>query len=45
MKVIFAVAAVLAILALGLGYVADQGATDRDVPGRTTDAGKSKLGD
>lgn len=45
MKQLIGLVAVLGILALGLAYVASQGDADRDVPGRTTNAGKNKLGD
>jgi hypothetical protein len=45
MKELIGLFAVLGILALGLAYVGSQGDVDRDVPGRTTDAGKNKLGD
>jgi hypothetical protein len=45
MKQLIAIAAVLFVIAAGAVYVAKQGDTDRDVPGRTTDAGKNKLGD
>ena len=45
MKQLIAIAAVLSVVAAGAVYVAKQGDTDRDVPGRTTDAGKSRIGD
>ncbi len=45
MKQLVALAAVLFVIAAGAVYVAKQGDTDRDVPGRTTEAGKNKLGD
>ncbi len=45
MKQFFGLAAVLCLLALGGSYMASQGHVDRDVPGRTTEAGKNKLGD
>lgn len=45
MKQLIALAAVLGIIAAGGVYIAKQGDTDRDVPGRTTDAGKSRIGD
>lgn len=44
MKQLIALAAVLLMLAAGGVYIAKQGDTDRDVPGHTTDAGKSKIG-
>jgi len=45
MKQLIAIAGVLFVLVAGAIYVAKQGDTDRDVPGRTTDAGRNKLGD
>jgi hypothetical protein len=45
MKQLIGIAAVLGVLALSMAYVASQGGADRDVPGRTTNAGKNKLGD
>ena len=45
MKQLVAIAAVLSIIAAGAVYVAKQGDTDRDVPGRTTDVGKNRIGD
>jgi hypothetical protein len=45
MKQLIALAAVLFVIAAGAVYVAKQGDIDRDVPGRTTDAGKNRLGD
>ena len=44
MKLLLKLVAVVSLLALGIGYVADQGPVDRDGPGRTTDTGKSRLG-
>jgi hypothetical protein len=45
MKQLIALAAVLFVLATGAVYVAKQGDSDRNVPGRTTGAGETKIGD
>jgi hypothetical protein len=45
MKQLIAIAAVLLVIVAGAVYVAKQGDVDRDVPGRTTDAGRNKLGE
>jgi hypothetical protein len=45
MKHLMAIVAVLCVLAMGAIYVTNQGNADRDVPGKTTDTGRSKLGD
>jgi uncharacterized protein YxeA len=45
MKQLIAIAVVLFVIAAGAVYVVKQGDIDRDVPGRTTDAGKNKIGD
>jgi hypothetical protein len=45
MKQLMTIVAVMCVLALGAIYIASQGNADRDVPGKTTDAGRNKLGD
>jgi hypothetical protein len=45
MKQLIALAAILFVIAAGAVFIAKQGDSDWDVPGRTTDAGKNKLGD
>ena len=46
MKHLSAVVALLVVIAAGMLYAVNKsGQADRDVPGRTTDAGKNKLGD
>ena len=46
MKHLSALVALLVIIAAGMLYAVNSGGqVDRDVPGRTTDAGQTKLGD
>ena len=45
MKHLLAVVALLVVIAAGMLYAVNKGGqADRDVPGRTTDARKGKLG-